>query len=458
MVYEITGGADADRFVIDSHTGDLRFIAPPDHELPADADADNRYEIVVSVSDTRLTARQALSVVVANVDEAPTIVANSVQLSSGAATLVLRAVDGDTPASALGYAVSDMVGGRFEFVGKPGEPIVAFTQADVDAGAVRLVHDGSVAAPSYVLTLTDGVSTVTSSAPAVSFVVAPATTAPTPALPSRPAASPAAAATDAVVAVSDVAPPAPAVLRDTASSPRASEDASDPTKRIVIATEGQATTSPQEMMSSAIQQEFVLAGVTPPSSPSALTAGSRAALGSSVSSVEFKLPSEDSALLDATVRAQQLVSTALRDRDLGQEWDGVRDQAVAASSDRREASASILLISGSLSVGYVLWLGRGGALLASMLSALPAWSRLDPLPVLAQVRRRDDDREDLDATDAEHDRVERLFARARSWIDGRHAAGVPGPAHEATVHPFPPRFRPERARSSRCCRYPSRSD
>ena len=48
------------------------------------------------------------------------------------------------------------------------------------------------------------------------------------------------------------------------------------------------------------------------------------------------------------------------------------------------------MLSTGLSVGYVLWLGRGGVLLASLLSALPAWSTLDPLPVLAQVRRRDE--------------------------------------------------------------------
>jgi hypothetical protein len=44
----------------------------------------------------------------------------------------------------------------------------------------------------------------------------------------------------------------------------------------------------------------------------------------------------------------------------------------------------------SLTVGYALWLLRGGALLASLLSTLPAWRLIDPLPVLARV---DDDEE-----------------------------------------------------------------
>jgi hypothetical protein len=35
-----------------------------------------------------------------------------------------------------------------------------------------------------------------------------------------------------------------------------------------------------------------------------------------------------------------------------------------------------------LTVGYVIWLVRGGSLLASMISSLPAWMAFDPLPVL----------------------------------------------------------------------------
>jgi hypothetical protein len=37
-----------------------------------------------------------------------------------------------------------------------------------------------------------------------------------------------------------------------------------------------------------------------------------------------------------------------------------------------------------MSVGYVVWLFRGGLLLGSLLSSLPAWHVIDPLPVLAR--------------------------------------------------------------------------
>jgi hypothetical protein len=47
-----------------------------------------------------------------------------------------------------------------------------------------------------------------------------------------------------------------------------------------------------------------------------------------------------------------------------------------------------------LTVGYVLWLLRGGTLLASLVSSLPAWCAFDPLPILdnfdaSKDRRRD---------------------------------------------------------------------
>jgi uncharacterized delta-60 repeat protein len=51
--YSITGGADKANFRIDAVTGVLSFVRAPDFEAPADADKDNRYEVIVSVNDGR---------------------------------------------------------------------------------------------------------------------------------------------------------------------------------------------------------------------------------------------------------------------------------------------------------------------------------------------------------------------------------------------------------------------
>ena len=51
FTFSIAGGADAGLFAIDAATGALAFAAPPDFEAPADADGDNRHDLVVAVSD-----------------------------------------------------------------------------------------------------------------------------------------------------------------------------------------------------------------------------------------------------------------------------------------------------------------------------------------------------------------------------------------------------------------------
>ena len=50
-VYTLISGADQSKFAIDSSSGVLTFQSAPNFENPADADADNVYEVVVLVSD-----------------------------------------------------------------------------------------------------------------------------------------------------------------------------------------------------------------------------------------------------------------------------------------------------------------------------------------------------------------------------------------------------------------------
>ncbi|HEU0099279.1 MAG TPA: cadherin domain-containing protein [Allosphingosinicella sp.] len=76
LVYAIAGGADAARFTINASTGLLAFVSAPNFEAPADAGANNIYDVVVSVSNGSTTDTQALAVAVGNLDEAVAIVSN----------------------------------------------------------------------------------------------------------------------------------------------------------------------------------------------------------------------------------------------------------------------------------------------------------------------------------------------------------------------------------------------
>ena len=60
----------------------------------------------------------------------------------------------------------------------------------------------------------------------------------------------------------------------------------------------------------------------------------------------------------------------------------------------RSVVGSTIVASTGLSVGYVMWLLRGGVLVSSLLSSMPAWRLMDPLPVLANTAPRTDEEED----------------------------------------------------------------
>lgn len=116
----------------------------------------------------------------------------------------------------------------------------------------------------------------------------------------------------------------------------------------------------------------------------------------------------------------------------------VNDEVQAEAAQEQGVVASSVVVTTGLSVGYVLWLARGGALLASMASAIPMWASVDPLPVLSRQRaRRDGDR---DAEDSGHgaeneamyrsgkDDVERMFGQARRGGALPAAPAQAGPA------------------------------
>lgn len=67
LTFAIVGGSDAGRFAIDATTGALSFVDEANFERPTDANLDNRYQVIVEVSDGSLAARQSLVVGVTDV-------------------------------------------------------------------------------------------------------------------------------------------------------------------------------------------------------------------------------------------------------------------------------------------------------------------------------------------------------------------------------------------------------
>ena len=77
------------------------------------------------------------------------------------------------------------------------------------------------------------------------------------------------------------------------------------------------------------------------------------------------------------------------------------DAAVWEDVDARVRDESVL------SAGYLAWCLRGGALIASALSSLPAWRSFDPLPVLEFWERNNKSK-----NDEEDDQNEQALAAA----------------------------------------------
>ncbi|MBS0351861.1 MAG: FG-GAP repeat protein, partial [Proteobacteria bacterium] len=96
-------------------------------------------------------------------DAPPVLVNNSLSLSVGATINLnsgfLAAYDRNHNNNTLVFVPSAVEHGQFEAVGAPGVPLVNFTQQQITSGAIQFVHDGSLVAPRYNITVrSDGIA------------------------------------------------------------------------------------------------------------------------------------------------------------------------------------------------------------------------------------------------------------------------------------------------------------
>ena len=86
-------------------------------------------------------------------DIPPVLVNNRLSLSVGAVIQLnatyLAAYDRNHNNNTLVFVSSAVTHGQFEIVGAPGVPLVNFTQQQITSGAIQFVHDSSLVAPSY---------------------------------------------------------------------------------------------------------------------------------------------------------------------------------------------------------------------------------------------------------------------------------------------------------------------
>jgi len=122
-----------------------------------------------SVSDGNSTIYQTLQISIAPVNEAPTLtLLNPLSVGFGGAGTIgsglLQANDPESDTTPIVYTVvAGPSGGTLHYGSATGEPIVAFTQADLDAEMIVYVNGGSGAVnDGFTFTMTDGSGTVSS--------------------------------------------------------------------------------------------------------------------------------------------------------------------------------------------------------------------------------------------------------------------------------------------------------
>ncbi|HEX8380382.1 MAG TPA: cadherin domain-containing protein [Allosphingosinicella sp.] len=105
VTYSIAGGADAALFRIDSATGALSFIAPPDYEAPA-AGSNNVYAVTVKAGDGELSSLQSLLVTVRNVNEGVAIATGPALVVNEDSAFVAKVAATDGDGDPLSYAIA----------------------------------------------------------------------------------------------------------------------------------------------------------------------------------------------------------------------------------------------------------------------------------------------------------------------------------------------------------------
>jgi hypothetical protein len=396
--YTITAGNLGGAFAIDASG---RLLVADSAAL--DFETTPSFSLTVEVRDgAGLTDTATVTVNLSGVNEGPALTSNTLSVTQGGSVTVssasIAASDVDTLAGLLVFTASNVTNGHFELAGAPGVPVATFTQAHVDSGQVRFVHDGGSIAPTYELSVSDGSLSAGPLAASISFGPPPAlVVAPVPTLPpSEPPVEP-------------VPPSEPEVTADPAPGAAETPVVADAPARLIPAVFSPGRVESPEPQLNDYQPQLVKPGR--PIQPVATLNPSTP--GPGIEPTFEVLPA-------ATPASLEYQPTTPADWNAQAAFPQGEDPA----RDRIDVLLEQVQVGGMvLSVGVVWWASRISGLVGTLLASTPAWRHIDPLPVLA----RDDDEEktwydpeDRDA-DANELAVALVLEGARAGSDEKKA-------------------------------------
>jgi CSLREA domain-containing protein len=415
LVYSVVGGVDAARFMIDASTGELRFAAAPDFEAPSDAGGDNVYDVTVLVDDgAGGTDTQSIAVTVTAANDNSPIIAGGAAaavnvVENGTTVTTVSATDADLPTPTLVYSISGGAdAARFTIDVSTGVLTFAVPpdfEAPMDAGRDN-VYDVTVQ-------VDDGAGGADTQA--VSVTVTPVNVGPDigsgAAVGSEPPSAP--AAPPAAVPPATVPPPAAAEpiervpIGARASTPDAEGDAAAelvaPLPRFAHARSG----PPVETY--AVRGAAVVAGA----SGSTVVGGSPATEAPTVQLVvdlQLEVTRQRLDMAPITVSGARALAAGDLQPAVVDGEPSMEDAARRLALDVDTLEAAGL----TLSLGLVWWAVRIAGVAGSLLVSLPAWSTLDPLPILGAQPDDDDEATGLSSyspDSGDEDAVAEVLAR-----------------------------------------------
>lgn len=364
---------------------------------------------------------------ISNLNDAPELMANNFEINKGTITVIksnmLSGSDIDNSHSGLSFIISNIAGGQFERVNNEGIAITTFTQQDIIEQNIIFRDDGDFSLPSFTISLSDGNLIDTANAN-IKFYT------PTEAINDQPVQAPVIEnepiiETESETITEKTVESSPAEL-EVQEAPEI-EAETEAFSEEDIEKESEEENIVRNLGESSLEDGFNVAPdfannintlISENTTANLMQAFSKDSVNNTkIAQVTFNLDTPfGQGILTATEIVSQIaeyvglsseLDTLFSNTDMLKDFDKVREDFNQSDTLETKHTASSIAVSTGFSVGYVIWLIRSGALLSTVLSSLPAWQFIDPLPVLgtlgAKVPGNDGDTYD------DADNVETMF-------------------------------------------------
>ena len=340
---------------------------------------------VANGGDNTVNPNIAATVTVLAVNDSSVLVNSTFEIEQGQVINVsannLSIFDYDDSTVDTRFNIVNISGGYFENIATPGVKLTSFSQAQIDAGLINFVDDGNASKPSISFTLTDGKVTTSAFNATINY-----------------------SATVLEETFNQRA--------DISFNPVVIEQDINIVEVVSETIELEVEVQINERFTAAISNNNVATLDTN------IIDSNREPDEQVSIALEIPLPDTTTNALSFAVSAI-VASTA----QLTSNWSAVTDPLLLLKSSNfldslNKANTDVeriitidafnlgtgTVFSAGLSVGYVAWLLRSGIILTSVLSSLPAWRFIDPLPILSNLGAFDANQETLEdiITDQSH--------------------------------------------------------